>query len=126
LRHAAQRTLARAEKIAAQEPDNGMAMGYVVMSLIALGQGDRARELAKRAMLLDPDNLTMRYNFACGFVELKDAETALNLLGAVLEQDTLETVNWAKVDPDLDALRGHPRFKAMIEGAEKRLATAGG
>jgi hypothetical protein len=30
------------------------------------------------------------------------------------------------VDPDLDALRGHPRFKAMIEGAEKRLATAGG
>jgi adenylate cyclase len=126
LRHAAQRTLARAEKIAAQEPDNGMAMGYVVMSLIALGQGDRARELAKRAMLLDPDNLTMRYNFACGFVELKDAETALNLLGAVLEKDTLETVNWAKVDPDLDTLRGHPRFKAMIEGAEKRLATAGG
>jgi adenylate cyclase len=126
LRHAAQRTLARAENIAAQEPDNGMAMGYVVMSLIALGQGDRARELAKRAMLLDPDNLTMRYNFACGFVELKDAETALNLLGAVLEKDTLETVNWAKVDPDLDALRGHPRFKAMIEGAEKRLATAGG
>jgi adenylate cyclase len=124
LRHAAQRTLARAEKIAAQEPDNGMAMGYVVMSLIALGQGDRARELAKRAMLLDPDNLTMRYNFACGFVELKDTETALNLLGAVLEKDTLETVNWAKVDPDLDAMRDHPRFKAMIEGAEKRLATA--
>jgi len=126
LRHAAQRTLARAEKIAAQEPDNGMAMGYVVMSLIALGQGERARELAKRAMLLDPDNLTMRYNFACGFVELKDAETALNLLGAVLEKDTLETVNWAKVDPDLDALRDHPRFKAMIEGADKRLAAAGG
>jgi len=125
LRHAAQRTLARAEKIAAQEPDNGMAMGYVVMSLIALGQGDRARELAKRAMLLDPDNLTMRYNFACGFVELNDTETALNLLGAVLEKDTLETVNWAKVDPDLDALRDHPRFKAMIEGAEMRLATAG-
>ena len=101
-------------------------MGYVVMSLIALGQGGRARELAKRAMLLDPDNLTMRYNFACGFVELKDTETALNLLGAVLEKDTLETVNWAKVDPDLDALRDHPRFKAMIEGAEKRLAMAAG
>jgi adenylate cyclase len=103
-----------------------MAMGYVVMSLIALGQGDRARELAKRAMLLDPDNLTLRYNFACGFVELKDTETALNLLGAVLEKDTLETVNWAKVDPDLDALRDHPRFKAMIEGAETRLAMAVG
>jgi adenylate cyclase len=126
LRQAAQRTLARAEKIAAQEPDNGMALGYVVGALIALGQGDRARELAKRAMLLDPDNLTMRYNFACGFVELDDAETALNLLDTVLQQDTLETVNWAKVDPDLDALRDHPRFKAMLEGADKRLATTGG
>jgi len=77
------------------------------------------------AMLLDPDNLTMRYNFACGFVELKDAETALNLPGAVLEKETLETVNWAKVDPDLDALRDHPRFKAMLEDADKRLAAGG-
>jgi adenylate cyclase len=77
-------------------------------------------------MLLDPDNLTMRYNFACGFVELNDAETALNLLDTVFQKDTLETVNWAKVDPDLDALRDHPRFKAMLEGADKRLATTGG
>ncbi|MBK7904505.1 MAG: adenylate/guanylate cyclase domain-containing protein [Proteobacteria bacterium] len=123
LRHAAQRTLARAEKIAAQEPDNGMAMGYVVVALIALDQSERARELAKRAMLLDPDNLTMRYNFACSFLDLNDAETALNLLETVLAKDTLETVNWAKVDPDLDTLRDHPRFKAMIEGAGKRLAT---
>jgi hypothetical protein len=59
-------------------------------------------------------------------MELKDAETALNLLGAVLEKDTLETVNWAKGDPDLDALRHHPRFKAMLEGADKRLAATGG
>jgi adenylate cyclase len=77
-------------------------------------------------MLLDPDNLTMRYNFACGFVELNDAETALNLLDTAFQKDTLETVNWAKVDPDLDALRDHPRFKAMLEGADERLATTGG
>ena len=44
----------------------------------------------------------------------------------MLEKDTLETVNWAKVDPDLYALRDQPRFKAMIEGAEKRLAMAAG
>ena len=91
-----------------------------------LGETERAKEWIKRALLIDPDNMNMRYNFACGFVELKDTETALNLLGAVLEKDTLETVNWAKVDPDLDALRDHPRFKAMIEGAEKRLAMAAG
>ncbi len=113
-RHAASRTGARAERIAAQGPDNGMAMGYVV--------GARATELAERAMLLDLDNLTMLYNFACAFLKLREVEMALDVLGPVLETDTAETVNWAKVDPDLDPLRGHPRFRAMMAKADARLA----
>jgi adenylate cyclase len=122
VRRAAQRTFARAEKIAAQEPDNGMAMGYVVMSLATLGEPERAKELAKRAMLLDPDNLTMRYNFACGFVQPREFEVALDFLGPVFEKDAMETVHWAKVDPDLDPLRDMPRFKTMMEQADARLA----
>jgi hypothetical protein len=30
-------------------------------------------------------------------------------------------LNHAKVDPDLDPLRDHPRFKAMVAAAEARL-----
>ena len=85
------------------------------------GRGERARELAKRAMLLDPDNLTMLYNFGCSFARLRDFEMAIDVLGPVLEKDTAETVNWAKVDPDLDAIREHPRFKAMLAKADARL-----
>jgi adenylate cyclase len=121
VRRAAERTLARAEKIAAQEPDNGMAMGYTVIALADLGEGERARELAKRAMLLDPDNLTMLYNFGCSFARLRDFEMAIDVLGPVLEKDTAETVNWAKADPDLDGVREHPRFKAMLAKADARL-----
>ena len=122
--NAAQRVLARAEKITTQEPDNGLALGYVVNSLCTLGQAERAKDLAKRAMLLEPDNLTMRYNFACGFAGLGEIDDALDLLGPVFERDAAETVNWAKVDPDLDALRKLPRFTAMMEQADARLATA--
>ena len=125
-RSAAQRTLARAEKITTQEPDNGMALGYVVVSLCVLGEAERAKDLAKRAMLLDPDNLTMRYNFACGFASLGSVDVALELLGPVFERDAAETVLWAKVDPDLDEIRDHPRFKEMIAQADVRLATASG
>ena len=75
-------------------------------------------------MLLEPDNLTMRYNFACGFAGLGEIDDALDLLGPVFERDAAETVNWAKVDPDLDALRKLPRFTAMMEQADARLATA--
>ena len=90
-RLAAQRPLARAEKITTQEPDNGLALGYVVMSLCTLGQAERAKDLAKRAMLLEPDNLTMRYNFGCGFTALGEFDAALDLLGPVFERDAAET-----------------------------------
>jgi adenylate cyclase len=125
-RHAALRTLARAEKIATQEPDNGLALGYIVSSLCILGEAERAKNYAKRAMLLDPDNLTMRYNFGCGFAALNERETALDVLGPVFERDAAETINWAKVDPDLDTLREHPRFQSMMAEADARLAATGG
>jgi adenylate cyclase len=124
MRQSAQRTLARAEKITTQEPDNGLALGYVVCSLCNLGEAERAKDLAKRAMLLDPDNTTMRYNFACGFAQLGEFEVALDLLGPVFELDSAETVNWAKVDPDLHSVRDDPRFRAMMEKADARLGAA--
>ncbi len=121
-RNAAQRTLARAEKITTQEPDNGLALGYVVYALCALGEGERAKDLAKRAMLLDPDNLTMLYNFACGFAHLGETGVALDMLEPVFRRDAAETINWAKVDPDLNAVRENPRFASMMAQADARLA----
>ena len=76
-------------------------------------------------MLLDPDNLTMRYNFACGFVALREFDMALDLLEPVFERDAAETILWTKVDPDLDAVRENPRFKQMMEKADARLAAEG-
>jgi adenylate cyclase len=122
MRDAARRTLARAEKITSQEPDNGLALGYVVWALMILGEVERAKELAKRALLLDPDNTTMRYNFACGFAQIGERDLALDLLGPVFEGDGAETVKWAKVDPDLNPVRDDPRFMAMMDKADTRLA----
>ena len=122
-RRAAQRSLARAEKVVALEPDNGSAMSNIVAALAAMGETERAKEWAERAMLLDPDNLNMRYNFACTLVlELHDFEAALDLLEPLFQSVRMEAVNWAKVDPDFDAIRDHPRFKAMLAAAEARLA----
>ena len=126
MRDAARRTLARAEKITSQEPDNGLALGYVVWSLMNLGEVERAKDLAKRAMLLDPDNTTMRYNFACGFAQIGERDLALSLLGPVFEGDGAETVKWAKVDPDLNPVRDDPRFEAMMAKADARLAATSG
>ena len=124
-RRAAQRSVARAERIVAMEPDNGSAMGHGFGALAALGEIERAKEWAERAVLLDPENLNLRYNIACTLAgELGDGEGALDLLEPVFEKMRIEAVIWARTDPDLDRIRDHPRFKKMLAAAEARGAKA--
>ena len=125
-RRAARVTLERAEKILAQDENNGSAMGYGVAALAALGEAERAKAWINRALLIDPDNMNMRYNFACALTGFKDADGAIEILGPVFRTAYINRLNHAKIDPDLDILRDDPRFQKMIADAEARLAASGG
>ncbi|HEY6579389.1 MAG TPA: hypothetical protein VIY09_08700, partial [Rhizomicrobium sp.] len=123
VRRAARMTLARSEKAAAQDKSNGSAMGFAAVSLAALRETARAREWIRRAILIDPENLNMRYNFACALcVQLEDPDPVLDLLAPLFATTTLTWINHMKIDPDLDPIRSHPRFKEMLEAAEARLS----
>ena len=125
-RRAAEITLARAEKVLAHDPNNGSAMGHGSDALAVLGKGERAKEWMGRALLIDPENLSMRYNFVCALANhLKDTEAALEMLGPAFEKMGTGLINHAKIDPDLDPLREHPRFKAMLAAAERRAELTG-
>jgi adenylate cyclase len=125
LQRAARLAVARAEKAVAQDRSNGSAMSVGVFGLAALGEKDRAKEWMDRAVLIDPDNLGMRYNFACALAtSLGDHAAALGMLGPVLDRDAGGHVNSVKTDPDFASLRDDPRFQAMVAAAEARLAAA--
>ena len=72
-------------------------------------------------MLVDPDNLIVRYNLACALTtQLNDADGALDLLEPYFTAISLSQVNYTEVDPDMDKLRTHPRFVAMVADAKLR------
>jgi len=122
-------TLARVEKMLSQDPNNATAMGYGALALGALGELERAKEWINRALLIDPDNMNARYNFACSMASLfkdPDVDGAMELLGPVFETLAAGFLDHAKVDPDLDPLREDLRFKAMVAAAEARLALGSG
>ncbi|MBS0571351.1 MAG: hypothetical protein JSS28_12130 [Proteobacteria bacterium] len=120
---AAELAVKRAEAILTRDQNNSGVIAYMSYALAALGDGDRAKSRMNRAMLIDPDNWNMRYNFACALsVYLKDRQAALDMLESVFATVTAGFLPYAKVDPDFEFLRDDPRYMAMVEAAEARLA----
>ena len=123
-RAVALRAMEGIEKIVAGFNDDGMVLANGATMLITLGEVERARDWAERAMLLDPENTTMLYNLACNFVDLGETDIALDCLEQAMRRASHELVRWAATDTDFDAIRAHPRFIAITEAAAARFLGA--
>ena len=128
MKKAAQTALERVERAVAKDPTNGTALAVGAYSLAMFGEEDRAREWIRRALLLDPENLNMRYNLACTIVrQLGDIEETIATLEPFFQQVNSSTImRHIEVDPDMDPVRDHPRFKEMFASTKQRLGIGEG
>jgi len=118
---AAKMALSQSERVIAHDPTNGAAHGIGAFGLALSGKRDRLRDWIDRALLISPDNMIMRYNFACTTaLYLNDPEAALDLLEPVLRDVSHSAFKAISSDPDMDSLRDIPRFKALMAQAAQR------
>jgi adenylate cyclase len=117
----ARQMLERSERALEQDSLNASALGVSAAALTILGDLDRAKQRIQRAMVIDPDNVNMPYNFACMLANwVGDLEGALDMLKPMMPRQSRSLMITMLADPDMDALREHPRFKRMVAEAMER------
>lgn len=121
----ARRTLARAERVLAENSSDSYALITGVSALAKLGEAERTKQWSLRVKAVDPDDPSIDYNIACAMTLLGETEIALDTLEACLPRvDAVTFSVWIEQDNDLDALRDLPRFRRLVRDLDARAAAA--
>jgi adenylate cyclase len=113
---ARRRTLEVIERRLESSPDDARALCFGSVNLLEAGQTEKGMEWLERAKnSLGDDSLNL-YNVACVYSNIGKIEAALDCLEISIRKGMAQ-LDWMKNDSDLDNIRDHPRFKAMLEGS---------
>ncbi|HXZ19577.1 MAG TPA: protein kinase [Candidatus Acidoferrales bacterium] len=102
-----------AEKHLELHPDDARALYLGSSALCELGEKARSLDWARRALAIDPEDCGILYNVACTYALLGKTEESLDCLERAMTH-AFWYKRWAQHDPDLDSLRSHPRFHALM------------
>ncbi|MEJ6846929.1 TPR end-of-group domain-containing protein [Sinorhizobium fredii] len=105
----------RAKTALERHPENASPAHRGALALAHMGEGERAKEWVTRALAIDPDDVVAQYNAACVYSLLGESERALDLLETVVPQSSSYHLQWFEQDSDLNAIRDHPRFRALLQ-----------
>ena len=95
-------------------PDDVSALIRLAAARLELGEREHALDTAEHVLQLSGDDAVMLYEAACIFSRAGDAERAMALLEASVEAGFSDSA-WVAQDSDLDSIRGHPRFAALLQ-----------
>jgi serine/threonine protein kinase/Tfp pilus assembly protein PilF len=113
-RTARERGVALVEKRIDLHPDDARALYMGANGLVALGEKEKGLDWARRARRIDPDDPMLLYNLGCIHALAGDLENAIDCLERAASGGLLQK-GWYEHDGDLEPVRSHPRFKALLE-----------
>jgi len=94
-------------------PDDPRAATMCAVSACRIGMKDEGLGWARHAVNADPQDAGVRYNVACLYALEGEADEAIAHLEAAFAVGFANR-EWIARDPDLDSLRSHPRFEALL------------
>ncbi len=94
-------------------PDDTRAWTMGAAVLAEMGEPERAERWIARAMAVDSEAPIIAYNAACVYARLGRVDEALKCLKTAVALLVVSR-QWLENDPDLDPLRGDPRFQAFM------------
>ncbi len=112
-----QRAVEAAERYMELHSEDPRAATMRAVSLCRVGRTEEGLSWGKRALELDPKDAGVRYNVACLYAVQGEVDRALDCLEEALRVG-FGNREWLERDPDLDSLRGDPRFHALLRGRE--------
>ncbi len=95
-------------------PDDVRALYLGAHTLMQLGETEESIKWMDRALELEPDQNGVLYNAACLYSLLGNPDKAMDYLERAVTAG-MQQKDWFEVDSDLDNVREHPRFKALME-----------
>ena len=108
------RALVAAEKHLELHPDDARALYLGANALCQLGERARSLDWASRALAIDPEDCGILYNVACCYSLQGKTEEAIDCLEKAMAHAHWYK-RWMQHDPDLNNLRSHPRFQALLQ-----------
>ena len=100
------------EKHLRDVPEDARARTLLATNYAQLGRTDDANREANLAAALRPNEATVLYNLACVFSMLGRLEDSITSLKRAWDGGFKDPA-WARRDPDLTALHGHPEFELL-------------
>jgi adenylate cyclase len=120
--------LKRAEEALRQHPESSRPAQLGACTLAGLGEKEKAIEWLNHALAIDPDDPNAIYNAACTYALLGETDKAVELLERWAENAGSEYYGWLQNDADLESVREHPAYPALLDKirkvAEARVARA--
>lgn len=110
-----QQALDAAERYMDLHSEDPRAATMRAVSLCRVGRAEEGLAWGARALELDPEDAGVRYNVACLYAVQGQVDKAIGCLEEALRVG-FGNREWLERDPDLDALRGDPRFAALLAG----------